>query len=1241
MKRKTKRFLAMLLAFTMTFSLAGSEVAAASVLGKDPGLVTEQTTEEPAEVVTEEEVTVTEETEAEEEKIPYQEDIKGSGISFEGEGLPEGWTVVADPSGYAWTVEEDDAYDGAQDLLTHSVQVGAETWLLSPRMNFSVTPICKLGFHFYNQLNNGSSDALGVYYRVGDGEWKALYETTKSHESWTEANVVLPQEALTANVQLGFKATDRHGYGVALDEITVLGMSGTVYSVIYHPNMDDMPIFDGGAYMAGGDFVVADGLAPRNGMHFCGWCSNPNGQGTVYAPGDHVVAQNDKHLYALWAENQSTLSEGFENGIPASWKIESNCEGYDWVSGRGDNSTATGSHGGRKNAKITNVCKTASSWLVTEPLDLAAAQTVTLDFWFINAAWSGDIDGLEVAYRVDGGAWNTVYETNQAHEEWTEVQLTLPGEARANNVEIGFRATDHFGYGIGLDDVLVETSDVATYVLRYDANGGSGVMVDQNSPYESGATATVLQNGFLAPAGGYKFLCWNESADGNGRDRYPGDTFTMTQDVTLYAQWENLGIQDHFSENFDGENAAEGWTFVDADEDGRNWFVHVNGAGESLYAHSGNGVLASKSYDMDEMETLTPDNWAISPAVAIPGSGFVSRLSFWLRGQDPYYVEDKMAVYVGTSTDLNSMVKVGGDYVATKDYVNYEIDLTAYAGQNVYIAFRHYNCSDMYCLLLDDIVLYSEPIEELTVTYNANGGSGEMIDPNGAYHKKQVVTVLENEFTAPKGKRFTEWNTAADGSGISYQPGDTFTITKSVTLYAQWYRLPKNLNESFEQGIPGNWTVLADEAKPAYAWVCGVGDSDETTGAHDGAKNAKITHVARNATSWLISPVLNLSDITSGKLNFYYINRAKSGAADGFAAYYRIDGGDWVKMFSTTKAHESWTKQSVSIPTKARVEGVEIGFLATDNNGNGVALDGVEITTAKANAVMKSAVAALDGKLGIVYYLELPTWLVEDQDAYLTFTQNDVTKTKMLSEVVAGGPNDNNQYRMAYYMPAAYYADEVTLHLYEGGGEPVVIKGGSGTDYTETGLQYSIKRYVDAQKNSSDELVKNLAQAIDDYCIAAKVFFKYNNEGYSVSSAVDGVTPEMLSGYRSVREGNPTPNLDSVGLNASFDSDNALKISVNFKKNKPKNVQFFIDDQPATLHGSKANGYYLSVRNIPAVNLDQAYKFTVKEGNASYSITCSVMTYARAMAFGEDEALGDLVKALYLYNKASKEYFLR
>jgi len=167
------------------------------------------------------------------------------------------------------------------------------------------------------------------------------------------------------------------------------------------------------------------------------------------------------------------------------------------------------------------------------------------------------------------------------------------------------------------------------------------------------------------------------------------------------------------------------FTLIDADGDGFNWTYYNNdeadAAGEKhMTTHGGVGVIASASYDNDTQVALTPDNWLISPQVTLGGV-----LSFWAMGQDASYCAEKFAVYVcvGDYTGVESFTKIAGDFIATDEYVQYEIDLSAYQGQVGYFAIVHHNITDMFFLNVDDIVLDSDAtvlpypvVPEVTVT---------------------------------------------------------------------------------------------------------------------------------------------------------------------------------------------------------------------------------------------------------------------------------------------------------------------------------------------------------------------------------------------------------------------------------------------------------------------------------------------------------------------------------------------
>ena len=94
----------------------------------------------------------------------------------------------------------------------------------------------------------------------------------------------------------------------------------------------------------------------------------------------------------------------------------------------------------------------------------------------------------------------------------------------------------------------------------------------------------------------------------------------------------------------------------------------------------------------------------------------------------------------------------------------------------------------------EDLVTFTEPITlyaqwvtaTVTVTFDANGGSGSMDSQSG--DGGTDITLAANTFTHTT-LGFHEWNTAPDGSGDSFADGATLTLDQTVTLYAQWLPL--------------------------------------------------------------------------------------------------------------------------------------------------------------------------------------------------------------------------------------------------------------------------------------------------------------------------------------------------------------------------------------------------------------------------------------------------------------------
>ena len=74
---------------------------------------------------------------------------------------------------------------------------------------------------------------------------------------------------------------------------------------------------------------------------------------------------------------------------------------------------------------------------------------------------------------------------------------------------------------------------------------------------------------------------------------------------------------------------------------------------------------------------------------------------------------------------------------------------------------------------------------EYYITYDANGGEGEVVD-DWSYIADTVTNTCYNDFVR-EGYEFKEWNTKADGTGTAYAEGDEITVVDSdIVLYAIW-----------------------------------------------------------------------------------------------------------------------------------------------------------------------------------------------------------------------------------------------------------------------------------------------------------------------------------------------------------------------------------------------------------------------------------------------------------------------
>ncbi|MCR5646350.1 MAG: choice-of-anchor J domain-containing protein [Bacteroidales bacterium] len=291
---------------------------------------------------------------------------------------------------------------------------------------------------------------------------------------------------------------------------------------------------------------------------------------------------------------------------------------------------------------------------------------------------------------------------------------------------------------------------------------------------------------------------------------------TVTHTVTIQADpaeggtvaFGNKGQREDITYDFEADFTAQqilDWTVIDADGDGYGWYIRPTGL-ESLGHNGSQGFVTSASY---QEVPLTPDNYLVSP------QGQYSSISFWACAQDAAWPQEHFGVAVsttnGTSPSAFTTIQEwdmtakrtgnrrerGTNELGT--YYEYTVDLSAYAGQDIYVAIRHFNCTDWFRLNVDDITLSTVAVATpITAIYDHGTSCTVTATPSTGYN-------------------FVNWT--ENGNVVSSSANYTFTVNDDRTLVANFSTEP--------QPQPEQYTINVSADPAVGGTVTGGGTYDE------------------------------------------------------------------------------------------------------------------------------------------------------------------------------------------------------------------------------------------------------------------------------------------------------------------------------------------------------------------------------------------------------------------------------
>ena len=514
-----------------------------------------------------------------------------------------------------------------------------------------------------------------------------------------------------------------------------------------------------------------------SGHVFQGWFTASSG-GAQITSGTTVNLSGNTTLYAHWTEAPGPYTLHFDanggSGAPSDQACASGAAltipstvparfGYDFMGwGTSSASSAASYYPGGSvtmNANMTLYAVWKSAILVDRP---TLPRTVD-----VNMNIAGAARYLRIIPQNSG---DLVLETTSGYDTYGVLYGSAGNQLAANdddgsgnNFRIGVSLTAGHSYylrvtmyssSLAPGNITVSISAIDTYVITYDANGGTGAPAAQTKTHDTAMTLstatparanssagsyTVTLNangGSVNPSAltaarttSYSFRNWNTASDGSGTSYAPGASYTANAAATLYAQWNSSTTTSSVSLP---APARSGYDF-------KGW-------GTSAGASSG----VTGSY--------TP-------------SGNVTLYAVW-EANITYTIAYNANGGTGTPSSQTKTKDVPLTLSSTKPYKEYTIRYNANGG-NVSPASKSLDCT--------------------FINWNTDAdGHGSSYSSGGTYYANAGAT-LYAQWTNPaagalakptrSGYVFTGWYTAVSGGT---QVTDSTTITGNMTVYAHW-----------------------------------------------------------------------------------------------------------------------------------------------------------------------------------------------------------------------------------------------------------------------------------------------------------------------------------------------------------------------------------------------------------------------------------------------------------------------
>ncbi len=267
----------------------------------------------------------------------------------------------------------------------------------------------------------------------------------------------------------------------------------------------------------------------------------------------------------------------------------------------------------------------------------------------------------------------------------------------------------------------------------------------------------------------------------------------------------------------------------------------------------------------------------------------------------------------------------------------------------------------------------------------------------------------------------------------------------------------------------------------------------------------------------------------------------------------------------------------------------------------------------------------LSSKIGVNFFLELADFVLEDEQAKVVFEYADITFEVPLNE----GIYEDKGYKFTCPVPAKDMTSDITCK--------VVASGTESKTFTQ-----SVKGYAETMLANPDEFEKEIPLIKDmlNYGATAQTYFEYNTD--NLANDTEYLTTEDrqleekdFSSYTY----SLTPGAGDVvyyGSSLSLKSETAINQYFRIKDGVDVNSLAVTVDGEQTEIVKNGDLYMITINRVPTHNIYNEYLTQVGDVQLTYSI----ISYATVAQEKEEQALVNIMYALYAYTHSAQAYMM-